>query len=268
MMFATAACLVLSGMTLAAPQSEDPAKFCQSVMDQAMSQLSSLPGYDSSWGDGYSVEQSTDTDTSSYAVINQPKQTVTLFPSTFARDPDGVFDCLNVDGLCGNVAIGALLETLYHEFLHACYGPASSAMEEQCRNQYRSCHHLAIDYAVHTALCKSVEEQLMMMCMNPDHDPDDPASGPPFGPDYCSDMVRETLIGMCEAMQKLEKKWNNDQGEEVKMACRNGEGCGPPPNSGCPTGNSILGNRDPSPYPPCDGTPVLDPCKACGGLTN
>ena len=257
-----------SSISLAAPQPEDPGTFCESAINQALSQLSTMPGYDTSWNEDYTIEQSTDTDTSSLAVINQSKQTVTLFPSTFARDPNGDFDCLNVDGLCGSVAVGVLLETLYHEFLHACYGPASTPMEEECRNEYRSCLHLAIDYAVHSALCKSAEERLMMMCMNPDYDPNDPNSGPEFGPEFCSDMVAETLIGMCEAMQRLEKKWNNDTGEEVKMACRDGDGCGPPPNSACPTGNSILGNGDPSPYPPCDGTPVLDPCEACDGLTN
>jgi len=260
---------LVSASVVSVFEEEDPKKFCESAITQALEMLGGVPEWQAEWTQEYRVEQSVEK-SSSYAEINQPKKTVTLFPTTFTRDPEGAFDCLNTDGLCGNVAVGVLMGVLYHEFLHRCYGLSPDGMlGDDCWREERSCMHLAIDYAVHSALCKDVNDILMRKCPNPTPpDPDDPDPPPAYGPDFCDDATLNQLIGMCEELRRLEKKWNDEQGEKVKMACRDGEGCGPPLDSECPTGNDILGNGDPSPYPPCDGTPVLDPCEACGGLTN
>jgi len=227
--------LVLLGSQASA---QDPGSFPPDVVSGAMDLVEDMLGYDPATMSPVNVTQSQ------------------------AESGDFAFDCLRLDGLAGNVAIGALAGAIFHELLHKCYGPASSAMENGCWNEYRSCPHLAIDYAVHTALCQLAEQIIKDNC------PDDPAD--------CSDEVTEQLVGICEEIKRLEEKWNNPDGAAIVSECRNNPPCELPTGTGCPTGNSLkcaadpsCSTPDPSPYPPDDGdNNVLGPCEACGDFSN
>ncbi len=145
-------------------------------------------------------------------VSYSPKVTITLFIGTIANAfPNGAdyWDAVGGFFLPGGAgyAEGALTYIFLHEWLHVCMGPSKHTLPDepdfQPQQEHDSWLHLAIDATVASNLCAAVLLE---------HG-EAPLPGPPFCLDGLSDDSQAKIRAMCEALKRIQDKWNTEPGE-------------------------------------------------------
>lgn len=146
---------------------------------------------------------------------------------------------------------GYLTALLYHEGQHQCmnHTPMSPGVGSDSPD---SCIHLAIDNAVHAAVCEYISTAMAPDCGG-EH------------PEAIESHVLELLSGMCAEVKDIEDHWNSEEGIEKAILCICGDGDDTYfPVSGC---SATL----PLPHFPWPCTfnsqyPPIVPCLCCEAL--